>query len=115
MISGSGSCWRRGSLGALALVWLFVRLIRSLLPEARDADSPRSWFLVGVIASVGSFAVSMLFYDAFSFIQVTFVLFIVMGLGVSAFLAPEPEPIPRKALQTRVASRRVDRPHGQLG
>lgn len=104
-----------GLLGALSLVWLFVRLIRRLLPEARDADSRRSWYLAGVIASVASFAASMLFYDAFSFIQVTFVLFIVMGLGVSALLAPEPEPIPRKALQTRVASRRVDRPHGQLG
>src|SRR5581483_9204661 len=61
-----------GIAGALALLWLFVRLIRRLLPHARDDDSPRSWYLVGAMASVLSFAVGMLFYDAFSFIQVTF-------------------------------------------
>jgi O-antigen ligase len=86
-----------GLAGALTLVWLFVRLIRRLLPEARADDSPRSWFLVGVVASVGSFAASMFFYDAFSFIQVTFLLFIVMGLGVSTVLAPEPSRVPRRA------------------
>lgn len=79
-----------GLAGALALAWLFVRLIRRLAPEARDDNSPRSWFLASVIASVGSFAASMFFYDAFSFIQVTFLLFIIMGLGLSALMSPEP-------------------------
>jgi hypothetical protein len=32
----------------------------------------------------------MFFYDAFSFIQVTFMLFIVLGLGMSALLSPQP-------------------------
>jgi len=35
----------------------------------------------------------MLTYDAFSFIQVTFVLFIFVGLG-SALLAERPTPVP---------------------
>ena len=78
-----------GLLGTFALVWLFVRLIRRVAPAARE-DNARGWFLVAVIASVaGSFA-SMFFYDAFSFIQVTFMIFIVMGLGVCAFLATDP-------------------------
>jgi hypothetical protein len=78
-----------GVLGTFALVWTFVRLIRRVAPAARQ-DDPRGWFLVAVIASLaGSFA-SMFFYDAFSFTQVTFMIFIVMGLGVSALLATDP-------------------------
>ncbi|HEY8647139.1 MAG TPA: O-antigen ligase family protein [Gaiellaceae bacterium] len=107
-----------GLVGALTLAWLFVRLIRQLLPEVKRDDSPRSWFLVAVIASVSGFAASMLFYDAFSFIQVTFLLFIVMGLGVSAFLAPELARVPgrvRARAPRPALTRYVDRPHGQPG
>ncbi len=78
-----------GVAGTFALLWLFVRFIRRLWPAARDDDSPWGWLLMAAIASVTSFAVSMFFYDAFAFIQVTFMLFIVMGLGVSALTAPE--------------------------
>ena len=84
-----GTLCETGIAGALSLLWIYIRFIRRLWPYARDDDSPWGWFLVAAIASVVSFAVSMFFYDAFSFIQVTFMLFIVMGLGVSAFLAPE--------------------------
>jgi hypothetical protein len=35
-------------------------------------------------AAVASFAIGMAFYDAFSFIQVTFLMFILLGLGSSA-------------------------------
>jgi O-antigen ligase len=90
-----------GLFGALALLWMFVRFIRRLAPVARDDDSPRGWFLVSCIASVAGFASTMLFYDAFSFIQVTFMLFIIMGLGISALLVPERalarsrQPVPR--------------------
>jgi O-antigen ligase len=80
-----------GLAGALALVWMFTRFVRRLLPEARSDDSPRGWLLVGIIASVSGFAATMFFYDAFSFIQVTFLAFILMGLGTSALLATEPE------------------------
>lgn len=79
-----------GVFGALALVWLFARLIRRVAPAARE-DTPRGWFLVAVIASVAGFFASMFLYDAFSFIQVTFLLFIVTGLGVSALLATDPD------------------------
>ena len=44
-----------------------------------------------------AFAVGMLTFDAFSFIQVTFVFFILLGLAASAVLAPWPEgpkPVP---------------------
>lgn len=82
-----------GVIGTFMLVWLFVRLIRRLAPAARE-DSPRGWFLVAVIASVAGTFASMFFYDAFSFIQVTFMLFIVLALGVSAYLAPVESLVP---------------------
>jgi O-antigen ligase len=106
-----------GLAGALTLSWLFIRLIRRLLPEARDNESASSWFMVAVIASVSSFAVSMFFYDAFSFIQVTFMLFIVMGLGTSVLLSTAPSrAVQRARREAESLSRpRLDRPHGQPG
>jgi hypothetical protein len=107
-----------GLAGALTLGWLFVRLIRRLLPEAKDDRSDRSWFLVAVIASTSSFAASMLFYDTFSFIQVTFLLFITMGLGVSAYLAPEPARLEARAAKRTARGSlvpRLDDPHGLPG
>ena len=85
-----------GVFGTLALVWLFARFIRRLAPAARE-DSPRGWFLVAAIASVAGTFASMFFYDAFSFIQVTFMLFIVIGLGLSAFLATDSAVVPSRA------------------
>jgi hypothetical protein len=109
-----------GILGALSLLWIFIRFIRRLAPLARGDDSPRGWFIVGCIGSVAGFASSMLFYDAFSFIQVTFMLFIVMGLGISASLAPEPalaRSRQRAAARERSAvspAKRLTRPRGEF-
>ena len=104
-----------GVAGTFALLWVFVRLIRRLWPHARDDDSPAGWFMIAGIASVASFAVSMFFYDAFSFIQVTFMLFILMGLSASALLAPEYARAARTARATGPASQPLGRPHGQPG
>ena len=54
----------------------------------------------------------MFFYDAFSFIQVTFMLFIVIGLGLSAFLATDSAvvrrsgTVPRRLLPVRPRRKR---------
>jgi hypothetical protein len=107
-----------GLLGALSLLWIFVRYIRRLAPLARADYSPRGWFIVSCIASVGGFAATMLFYDAFSFIQVTFMLFIIMGLGISASLAPEPAVArSRQAVRERstaAPAHRLTRPRGEF-
>ena len=104
-----------GVAGALALLWVYLRFMRRLWPATKDEHSPRSWFLLAAVASAASFATSMFFYDAFSFIQVTFMLFIVLGLGVSAYLAPEPmrvaAPVPHKARQQLLP--RLNDPQGQ--
>ena len=59
--------------------------------EAKEDDSERGWLLASIAASVAAFAVGMFTYDAFSFIQVTFLMFILVGLG-AALLAERPTP-----------------------
>lgn len=83
-----GTLLETGVLGAAALAWMFLRAGRRFGRAARDDPSPRGWFLAATTASVSAYAVSMFTYDAFSFIQVTFLLFILLGLG-SAALALE--------------------------
>jgi polysaccharide biosynthesis protein PslJ len=71
-----------GIIGALAWLWLFVRSIRRLARQSREA-ADGGWLEVSIAASVAAFAAGMAFYDAFSFIQVTVMLFIILGLGAA--------------------------------
>ena len=74
-----------GVAGALAFAWIFVRFLRRVGGAARHDDSPRGWFLAAVCASVAAYGVSMFFFDATSFIQVTFLFFILLGLGSAGY------------------------------
>ena len=69
-----------GLIGALGWLWLFCRSIRRLARQSREA-ADGGWLEVSIAASVAAFAAGMGFYDTFSFIQVTVMLFIVLGLG----------------------------------
>ncbi len=80
-----------GILGAVTLLWMFLRFIRQASREARLDRTPRGWLLTSITASVAGFAAGMFFYDAFSFIQVTFLLFIFLGLGVATRYCPSAE------------------------
>ena len=71
-----------GIIGALGWLWLFCRSIRRLARQSREARDG-GWLEVSIAASVTAFAAGMAFYDAFSFIQVTVMLFIVLGLGAA--------------------------------
>jgi O-antigen ligase/polysaccharide polymerase Wzy-like membrane protein len=76
-----GSLLEVGALGALALLWLFIRAIRRLNAVARSAPGPDGWLAMSLSAALTSFAVGMLTFDAFAFIQVTFFMFIVLGFA----------------------------------
>ena len=79
-----GTLLETGILGLLAWMWLFVSFTRRMLRRAReDIDSPDAWLYVAFGAAIASFAVGMLFYDAFSFIQVTFLAFVLMTIGMA--------------------------------
>lgn len=73
-----------GILGVAAWLWLFVRFLRPMYHAARADRDADGWLYVGIAASVTAFAVGMLTFDALSFIQTTFMLFFLLGLGCVA-------------------------------
>jgi O-antigen ligase len=87
-----GTLLATGAVGVFGWLWLFVRAVRRFGAEARRDHSERGWLLASLTAGICAFAVGMLTYDAFSFIQVTFLLFFFVGLG-SALLAERPTPL----------------------
>ena len=84
-----GTLAETGVVGALAWVWLFTRYVRRLGHIAKEDDSDRAWLCTALASSVLAFAVGMLLYDAFSFIQVTFILWFLLGLGAAALQLAE--------------------------
>jgi polysaccharide biosynthesis protein PslJ len=69
-----------GIVGLVAWIWLFARFGRAMAHGARD-PSPIGWLYAGLAASVIAYAIGMVTFDAFSFVQVTFLLFVLLGLG----------------------------------
>jgi O-antigen ligase/polysaccharide polymerase Wzy-like membrane protein len=87
-----GSLLEIGAFGVLALLWLYIRAIRRLTRHARSDTSPEGWLAAGLAAALISFIVGMLTFDAFAFVQVTFLSFIVLALGSVITMPAEPEP-----------------------
>jgi hypothetical protein len=79
-----------GLLGVVGWVWLIGRIGRRLGHVARTRGSPDGWLAAGFVASVTSFAVSMLTLDAFAFLQETVVLWVLLALA-GALIAVHPE------------------------
>jgi hypothetical protein len=90
-----------GLVGALAWLWLFTRFARRLGPAAKEDAGERGWLMTAMVASVLAFAVGKLFYDAFAFIQVNFLMWITLALGCVLLAAPVQQPVrapaPRRA------------------
>lgn len=91
-----------GALGVGAYLWLFFRAVRRCGRAAKRDATPRGWLLTALAASMASFAVGMVTYDAFSFIQVTFLFWIMLSLSAVLLrangpLAPAPEGAARAA------------------
>jgi hypothetical protein len=78
-----------GLVGALAVVWLLATVVRRLARSARSEDQRHSWLAAALAASIAAYAIGMFTFDAFSFVQVTFILFILLGFA-SAELTREP-------------------------
>lgn len=85
-----------GAVGFFGWLWFFVRAVRRFGTEAKRDDSERGWLLAAIAACVAAYAVGMLTFDAFAFIQVTFLLCILVGLG-AALLAERPTPLAIRA------------------
>jgi polysaccharide biosynthesis protein PslJ len=76
-----GSLLEIGAVGLLALAWLFLRAIGKLARRSRTDTGADSWLAACLAASLMSFITGLFTYDAFSFIQVTFLAFIVLGFA----------------------------------
>ena len=87
-----GTLLGTGAVGFFGWLWLMWRAVRRFGAEARKDDSERGWLLTSLAAGVAAYAVGMVTFDAFAFIQVTFLLFIFLALG-SALMAERPTPL----------------------
>jgi O-antigen ligase/polysaccharide polymerase Wzy-like membrane protein len=85
-----GSLLEIGLAGTLGLLWIFWRAIRRMGRAAKEDRTDRGWALAALTASISAFGVGMVTFDAFSFVQVTFLFFILLALG-GALLQAEPE------------------------
>jgi O-antigen ligase len=101
-----------GALGVLSLVWLFKRFIGGVGRRARHERTVDGWLLVALAASAFAFAVGMFTYDAFAFTQITFVFFVILGLGSVLVMARDPlfapsfQPAPGRRLPVPVGDAR---------
>ena len=91
-----GTFVETGIIGVVAWVWLFVRAVRRQMRAARETFDDDSWLFTGFAAATAAFGVSMLTYDAASFIQTEFIFFIVLAFG-AAFLNIHSAESPRRA------------------
>jgi len=73
-----------GAVGVIALWWLYIRTIRMLSRRSKGDPSSFGWLMSALAASVTAFAVGMFTYDAFSFAQVTFMSWVILGLAAAA-------------------------------
>jgi len=73
-----------GFVGLGAWVWLMVSAARRLGRASRAPDQvDDGWLFAALAASVTSFAVGMLTFDAFSFTQVTLIFWVILGLSAA--------------------------------
>jgi hypothetical protein len=95
-----GTLLEIGALGALAFFWLYGRTIRRLSRYSKRVDGAESWLATSIAASLIAFTVGMLTFDAYAFVQVTFLAFIMLGLG-AAVTTRGARPTPPRQLRVR--------------
>jgi polysaccharide biosynthesis protein PslJ len=83
-----------GAAGVAAWLWLFGRAVRRFGRAAKTDHDDRGWLLAAVASSIAAFAVGMFTYDAFAFIQVTFVFFLLAAVGAAALRLDRTPAIP---------------------
>ena len=78
-----------GLVGFVGWVMLLLRPIRRLGRAAKEDDSDRGWLCAALAASLITYGIGMITFDAFAFIQVSFIFFILLGLSVSTLAAKQ--------------------------
>lgn len=93
-----------GLVGIAVFVLLIGTVVRRLGRAAKRDRTARGWLCVGTAAAVTSYAVGMLTFDSFTFYEVTFLFFTVLGLSAT-LLAPDEVDEPEMALGSGPRSR----------
>jgi hypothetical protein len=83
--------------------WLFVSSVRKLLRRGRALaeDDPDVWLYDGLGASILAFGIGMFTFDAFSFTQIFFIFWIVLGLSAALLAEPQTVGSPEAAVERR--------------
>ncbi len=86
-----GALLELGVAGVAALIWFFRRIIVRLSRASRSAASDEdSWLAVGLAGGIAAYAFGMITFDSFAFVQVTLLMFVLVG-AACAFTRPELE------------------------
>ncbi len=80
-----------GILGVVGVAWFVLGSLVTVGRFARRVPGPRSDLAAACAASIAGFAVSMVVFDAFAFVQATILFFTIAALGLQARrLGPRP-------------------------
>jgi polysaccharide biosynthesis protein PslJ len=80
-----------GIVGVVGWAVLLTGAARRLIRSARRRAGPDGWLSAGFAAAIAGFSVAMFTFDAMAFVQVTFMLWILIGLSASLLLAEQDE------------------------
>ena len=75
-----------GLVGAVGWGALISGAASRLGRASRRRAGPDSWLAAGLAASIAGFGIGMFTFDAFAFIQVTFIFWILLALGATLLL-----------------------------
>ena len=81
-----------GVTGLIAVFWLFAKIIKHCGQAARVDYSFRGWMLAGITSAIGAYAVGMVTFSSFAFVQVTLLFAALVGMA-SALLIDHHFPI----------------------
>jgi O-antigen ligase len=76
-----------GVFGVVGWSMLFVRTVRRLGRASRRRAGPEGWLAVGLAGASAGFGVGMFTYDSLTFVQISFVLWILVSLASALLLA----------------------------
>jgi hypothetical protein len=94
-----GTLLEIGGVGVAAFIWLMVRAVR-MLARAAKASADDSRLYAALAAAIAAFGVGMATYDAFSFIQVAFLFWLLLAVAAAAIrLAPATAPARPQAVR----------------
>ena len=79
-----GTTYELGLMGFIAWLLFFVKVGRRFGKGAKEDESDYGWLQISVAGAVIAYAVGSFTFDALGFSQVTFVLFLVLGLAAAA-------------------------------